>query len=462
MKCVVGAILFILIVLSTVAWVWQPEDPDDRIELVWVTGDSSVTRAHAELFNAQNDRYRVRLDPMNGQLEKVIVQTIAGVGPDLFDVHTSGALAAFVQTGVAMDVTDALHARGITAEAMWPCLEPLYTFNHRMYGLPPNTHAPAIWFNKDHFDEAGLPYPTGDWTWNEFIEVAQRLTKADANGRPERFGFMGPLDAMLYYPLLRQWNAGLYNEEGTRCTLDSPEAIAAFQFGQDLLYKYKVMPTPSDELSMATSGGWGQGAMTLFGNGRGSMAVGGRWWLIRLRDESFRHLRLGAVELPRGPVDRNFGSGRAVIVNAKTPHVEGCLEFLEFMQSPIYNDFISRVAEGVPPVKEYSYSDLFLNNPEYPQEDFHEVWRHAVELAEPMETSIYANGLAVEQMLVKQVDMIKFNLKTAEQAMTDAASEINASVVERLRTDLTLHESYKAALARGAQPAWDRPEDAPW
>lgn len=462
MKGLFAGILAVLAALSAVAWVWQPRTSDDRIDLVWVTGDSSVTREHAALFNAHSDRYRVRIDPQNTGLEKVIVQTVAGVGPDLFDAHTAGVLAAFVQTGVALDVTEELRARGITTDAMWPCLEPLYAYNGRLYGLPPNTHAPAIWFNKDHFDEAGLPYPTGDWTWDEFIAVAQQLTRFNAQGRPERFGFIGPWDAMLFYPLLRQWDAAIFNEDGTRCTLDSPEAIVALQFGQDLIYTYQIMPTPADESSMATSGGWGQGAMTLFGSGRGSMAIGGRWWLVRLRDESFRHLRLGAVELPRGPVDRNFGGGRAVIVSARTRHVEGCLEFLEFMQTREYNDFISRVADGVPPVREHSYSEAFAHNPDFPHEDFHEVWRQAVEVAEPMESSIYGNGLAIEQTLLKQTNMIRFNIKTAEQALRDAAREINASIVERLKADITLHESYKAALARGAEPAWDRPEDTPW
>ena len=462
MKYIIASAFAVLSALSLVALVWKPAPPDGRIEVVWVTGDSAVTRAHADLFNAQSERYRVRLDPDNGGLEKVIVQTIAGVGPDLFDVHTSGALAAFVQTGVAKDVTEELHALGIRPEAMWPCLEPLYVFGDRMYGLPPNTHAPAIWFNKDHFDEAGLPYPTGDWTWEEFIEVARQLTRVNERGRPERFGFIGPWDPMLYYPLFRQWGAALYNEDGTRCTLDSPEAIAAIQFGQDLIYKHRIMPTPVDESSMATSGGWGQGAMTLFGNGRGSMAIGGRWWLVRLRDSDFRHLRLGAVELPRGPYDRNFGGGRAVIVNSGTQRLEGVLKFLAFMQTREYNDFISRMADGVPPVIEHSYSDIFVHNPEFPDEDFHEVWRQAVEVAEPMETSFYANGIAVEQMLERHLGMVRLNIKSAEQAMRDVAREVNQSIVERLRADATLRERYEAALARGAAPAWDDPADAPW
>ena len=53
----------------------------------------------------------------------------------------------------------------------------------RIYGLPTNAAADAIWLHKDLFEQDGVPPPTGPWKWDEFIELAKRMTngRADAS-----------------------------------------------------------------------------------------------------------------------------------------------------------------------------------------------------------------------------------------------------------------------------------------
>ena len=34
-------------------------------------------------------------------------------------------------------------------------------------------------YNRDLFDKAGITYPTTGWTWDEFREVAKKLTIKD-------------------------------------------------------------------------------------------------------------------------------------------------------------------------------------------------------------------------------------------------------------------------------------------
>lgn len=46
-----------------------------------------------------------------------------------------------------------------------------------IYGLPYTKGGFYVFYNKDMFDAAGIPYPTDDWTWAEFEEIAKALTK---------------------------------------------------------------------------------------------------------------------------------------------------------------------------------------------------------------------------------------------------------------------------------------------
>ncbi len=451
--------------LSVVAWIWQPRiEAGDRTELVWVSDDNPVRREQIELFNKLNPDYHLRLDPQNTGMEKVIVQSLAGVGPDVFDCYTGFQLMAFVRSGIALDVTDELAARGADPDAVWPCLKPLFMLNGRVYGHPDNTHAPAIWYNKKMFDEAGVPYPTSDWTWAEFIDIAERLTVRDARGRPRQFGLMmGRWDWQSIF--LPKWGARFYTPEGTRCILDSPEAAAGAQFVRDLMFEYEVMPTATEEMAMATAGGWGSGPISMFGGGRAAMAIGGRWWLCILRQKDYAHLDLGAVAIPAGPVtDELWGGGRSTLVNANSENIDGALAFLEYMHGPHWNRLVNRQADALGPVRKYHYGEYeaeFLRNPEHPDEDYNDVWRTALENAVPTEVSPYVNGQRVERIMTKQTDLIWAGLKTGEEAMTDAAREINEAIVEQLEIDPVLREQYYAALEAGAQPAWDNKEDTP-
>ena len=463
MKYIYLAMLAAMLCFSYVAWEWQPETPEGRVVLKWVCDDAPIRREQIAGFNESQSTYWVQLDPQKQGMEKVIVQCLGGNGPDMFDCYNSTQLMAFVRSDIAMDVTDELAARGVDVNTIWPCLKPVYTFNGRVYGHPGNANAPAIWYNKRLFREAGVPFPPDDWTWEAFIEIAKKLTKRDEKGRPVQFGFIGPWDISFYEPCLKQWGANFFTPEGTRCTLDSPQAIAALQFMQDLIYEHKIMPTPSDETAMTSSGGWGAGALTLFGAQKGAMAVGGRWWLLLFRNPDFSAVyeNLGAAPLPKGPTDTLLGGGRATLVNRYGRNVEGALQFLTYLHGKTFNDIVNRWADAVPAVKTYCYDEAFLFNPDYPKEDFHQVFRDAVEKAVAMDISPYVNGATVTQIMVKQTDLVKLGQKSAGDAMRSATEQINEAIVAQLTIDSTLKKQYYEALEKGALPAWESGGDAP-
>jgi len=53
-----------------------------------------------------------------------------------------------------------------------------------------NWIAPAgVFYNEEHFKEAGIPVPNGDeWTWDDFFDIAKQLTIFDENGKTVRWG----------------------------------------------------------------------------------------------------------------------------------------------------------------------------------------------------------------------------------------------------------------------------------
>lgn len=433
-------------------------------EIIWVSDDNPVRREQIRLFNRLHPDTQLTLDPQNQGMEKVIVQSVGGVGPDLFDAYDAYQLSAYVRAGIAKDLTDIFEERGISIDALWPGLLPVITHEGRIYGHPTNVAANAVWYNKRIFDEAGIPYPTDDWTWDEAIEISQQLTRRNERGVIVRFGIIGNWDWKL---ALFQHHADFFNEEGTRCILDRPEAARALQFMQDLVHKYEVMPSAEEESALASAGGWGAGALSLFGAERGAMAIGGRWWLCSLRDESYDHLELGAVRIPGLPMPdgtishRVNAYGRGTLINNASENVEEAVDFLEYMHGPEYNKLINRQADALAPVREYSYTEEYLHNPDFPEEDYNEVWRSVLEDAAAEIPSPFINGQRVQRILNVQMDLLRANLKSGEAAGRDAARRINEEIVRTLERDPELREKYFEALERGAEPAWDDEADAP-
>ncbi|HEY3284317.1 MAG TPA: extracellular solute-binding protein [Armatimonadota bacterium] len=445
MKHVLAGVFVGLLLMSVLAWKIQPAPASaGKIPLVWASDDNPVRRGQIALFNKLHPECDLRLDPTPSGMEKVIVQSLAGVGPDLFDCYDGYQLAAYVKSGIAWDLTKPLHAAGIDpGRDVWPAARPIFILNGHVYGHATNVACNAILFHKEIFQRAGIPFPKGPWTWEQLLPIAKRLTVRDANGKAKQFGLM--LDWDNNWPqFVFQWGGRFYTPDGTRCVLDSPQAIAGLQFLHDLIYKYHVVPTPAEEASIATQGGWGSGALTFFGGKKGAMALGGRWWLCSLR--TYPDLHLGAVECPDGPARVYRGYGRATLVNSKGLHRQKALEFIKYLASQPYNDLINHQADAVGPVIKSAYTSTYLHDPEYPQEDLNAVWRDVLQRGEPDEVSPFINGQRAARIMKRQLDLVKNDQKPVAEALRDAAREVNAEIPKILAMDPTLKAQYEQVL----------------
>lgn len=412
-----------------------------RSPLVWTSDDNPLRKEQVALFNRLHPDLRLSLDPANQGMEKVIVQAIGGVGPDVFDCRDANQLAAYVKAGIALDVTADLARMGIdVARDTWPAMRSVAIHDGRTYGVPTNIGANALWVNEDLLPE-GTALPAGAWTWHEFIALAQRLTLRDGSGRVTQAGLL--FDWYNWPHFLYGFGARVFSPDGTRCVLDSPQAIQAVSLMQDLVYKYKVTPSPVEEAGMAGQGGWGAGNINLFGAKRGVFALGGRWWLANLR--KFEGLRLGVVESPHG-THREFGAvGRATLVNANGPRRAEAIRFLRYLASAEYNALVNDQADGVCAFVRYAQGVRFRHNPDYPTEGFNEVWRSVSARSVAPESSPYVNGQLANRLIERQLDLVRIGQKQAPEALRAAARDINAAIAKTLAEDPELNARWSAA-----------------
>ena len=57
-----------------------------------------------------------------------------------------------------------------------------YASDYTLYGVATNVMAEGLFYNKDLFDEYGVPYPTNHMTWQEVLELASRFPATTETG----------------------------------------------------------------------------------------------------------------------------------------------------------------------------------------------------------------------------------------------------------------------------------------
>jgi multiple sugar transport system substrate-binding protein len=456
MKHLFTATFLILVLLSAVAWMLEPQPRrDGKTVMLYLADDNDIRQEQVALFNKLNPKYHVDIDPGATDMTKVVVQCMGGVGPDLFNVYDGLELSNYVKAGIAWDLTDELPKLGVDIDKdVWRAADACYRYEGRIYGFPKNVCTNAVWYNKALFDAQRIPYPKGPWTWEEFLTLARKLTLRDQRGRITQYGLLlnwPQGDGGPWMHFIRQWGGSVYSPCGTHCTLDCPECIAAIQFIQDLIYKYRVTPTPGEEDALTAAGsGWGSAAssISLFAGGRAAMALGGNYWQVVLKD--YKNLRLGAVESPHGPRRVYHGYGTAVIINKNSPRRRDALEFIKFFAGRPYNELVNAEADGLGPIRRYCFTDAYLKNIRTTNADNNEVWRDVMQFGVPDQDSPFINGMAASIIIFEQLDLVRNNNKTAAQTMRDATTLINAEIKKSLQREPDLRPKYEAALRKEA------------
>ena len=106
----------------------------------------------------------------------------------------------------------------------WPAVHANAIVDGELYAVPYQNSTPLLYYNKEHFKEAGLDPEKPPQTWAELVDAAKKLTKADRYGIaiPEGYDYMGWM-----MEALSMSNGGRYfNEEyGGEVYYDTPSML---------------------------------------------------------------------------------------------------------------------------------------------------------------------------------------------------------------------------------------------
>lgn len=291
-------------------------------------------------------------------MEKVLTQFAGGNPPDVLFVEVNN-FKKFAEKEVLEDLTPYLEKEtAFKKKDFYPQIIDRFTINNKLYVLPRDI-APicVVYYNKKLFDEAGVKYPTDDWTWSDLVKKGQKLTKKDAKGIYTQFGFVDD------WPI---WESFVYSNGGSlvdnvknpkRCTLDKKAAIDAVQFRADLIHKYKITPSPSQMTAMG-----GMGTSDMFVSGKVAMFYSGIWKTPLFRQ--IKDFQWDVVMFPKGPTGiRAFstgGSGYAIVKASKKK--EAAWKLVTYLAGKQGQIELAKTGLAQPAMIKIAESEHFLDN----------------------------------------------------------------------------------------------------
>jgi len=226
------------------------------VEIVF--SDWHLTEPHWEkalkeafvIFEKENPNIKIKLDPISyGEKEtKYTTEIEAGVGPDVFHLHAY-SIKSFMEKGYLYDMTSFVKAEGPGFTDTWyaQTIE-LMKKEGRYFAIPGDFMSMVLYYNKNLYREAGLDPAKPPKTWDEFLEYAKKLTRdRDGDGKIDTWGFgtigaISPGFELRFTPILFSHDGSYLSEDNKCSALNTPEAIEAMKFFNDMVTVHKVIP----------------------------------------------------------------------------------------------------------------------------------------------------------------------------------------------------------------------------
>lgn len=288
--------------------------------------------------------------------EKVAIMLAGGTDLDVFFLKEQSMFAREYEKENILVLNDLMKKKKFDVSVYGAAIEQL-KFGDEICALPYRSDTWILVYNKDLFDQAGVPYPTNDMTWTEYRETAKRLTSGEGNER-------------IWGTYLHTWSS-IYRlpaqadlEEGNIVTADYSQLKRAFQLITD------IQLVDKSAQDYATNKALGSHYTGMFWSGKVAMFYMGTWNLGQnvnaMRNDQL-NFDWGIAQVPqwKGKRDACLGLVTGASINSKSKNPDLAFDFLKYVCGE--PGAVSLAEHGtVPALMNDRIAQAFSNIPELP------------------------------------------------------------------------------------------------
>ena len=353
-------------------------------------------------FEAEFPQYDLEIEPrpINGYLDAATTAILGGSPPDVIalDAIMIGSLAG---RGFLLPWSDYLDQvdESDFASGIWNA----GVFDGEVFAIPYRGSTVIWYYNKNMFDDAGVPYPTEDWTYEDMLDIAKQLTVPG-----ERYG-LGIAAALSdpanvtagFAPLVWAFGGNFLNEDYTEFVLDEPEGVAAIEFWTDLYKTHQVVPEGT--LNYATT----RDLVPLFTSGDVAMIISASQNIAEF--DQVEGLEYGIINPPQ---QISIGGGWSFTIPYNASNPDAAREFiLWFTQPEILSELTIRE-----PARISATTSAPWNSPQFEQ-----VFRYSANTRILPPVPSWGE---IQNIIITELQRVMQGEKTAQQAADDMDAQI--------------------------------------
>lgn len=267
---------------------------------------------HISLITLKADNYENSLQQILNDPSKQI---------DLFGTKGIANTIQLVDDQQMYDMTHLVESSITDDSITIPCYGNMFneiTYNHSYYVMPTRTTCWALYYNKDLFDQAGLPYPE-QLTWEEYRELAKSLTSGSGSTKVWG-GYFVP-----WLPNFLALQYGSYlTDDDQQYARESIELLNSFYTDQSHL-SYKNIQLSEDSST---------DVYTKFKAGRVAMVPQGEWMVNVLLEDNTTTVNWDIAPMPiKDDMDpgTTFGQYQFIGISSSCEYPEEAFEFIKFL-----------------------------------------------------------------------------------------------------------------------------------
>jgi ABC-type glycerol-3-phosphate transport system substrate-binding protein len=369
---------------------WDKAHPNEKVSSLFVNNDDS--------------------------LPKLLTAIKGGSEPDIAYVYGSWA-PNIAQIPQVVNLTKVVQRPGVNWSDFWVGERDVATVNGKVIGVPALVDNLAVVYNTKLFAQAGLPAPTPNWTWNQFITDAQKLTNPATKQFGTAYVTPGTEDTVWHWEALL-WEAGgqILNSTNTKAAFDSPAGLASLTALHTMAVTDKSMyldPTDSEYAN-------------LFNSGKIGMLVTGPWDL-----SAFPNVKYGVQIMPSFPGTAGghqtiSGPDNWVVFNNGSQRVAAAEQFLLWMTATPQATYFSLHTGDLPIRQSVQSSPGFLQQMDQALPDVDKFVTNLgnVQQARPQ----IATYPKISTILGNMIVSVLLGKSQPQAALSAAAAQVNAAL----------------------------------
>ena len=295
------------------------ETTEEAVEITYANfnasgGNEETLQKMYEAFHEEYPNITVNIETIgyDDYFTQMQTRVAGGTAPDCYELNIEN-FAAYANKGVLAELTG-IDTSGYNATAL-----NAFSVNGKQYGVPGNFSNVVLIYNKDLFDQAGISYPTNDWTWDDAMEACEKISALG----DDIYGIYQPITFNEFFKVAAQYGGGVLNADKTAFTINSEENLKAATMMISKVTETNVQPT---EAQMGGMGDW-----DLFESGRLGMIPTGIWAFNTFADACDFNWDI-CVE-PGGTQKATHFFSNALVVNADSDKKEAAATWINWLAS---------------------------------------------------------------------------------------------------------------------------------